>query len=197
MKTNIKLIIIVAISIFNTKISMAGNPFSSNYCFLEFIEIEGATNISRFNLIYDNDLNLKENNAVVALNDSQRIVEFKIPVHKFKGTNHIMESDFRELLDANNHPVITVGIDNKIFETLSKDTHHKQVEFVLTIAGETKKIIGEYSPVINDNNNIVIKGKTKLNLTDFSIIPPQKMFGMLQVKDSIIIKFDILITDKI
>jgi hypothetical protein len=97
------------------------------------------------------------------------------------------------MLDASNHPVIIVGIRENCMDKIFSDFKDDKIEFLLTIAGATKHITGHYNPIFK-SNEILVKGVTETKLSDFSIEPPEKMFGMLQVKDSIIIKFDIIIS---
>ncbi|HAF30717.1 MAG TPA: hypothetical protein DCG75_16870 [Bacteroidales bacterium] len=197
MKTNCKRILLFLV--FYTIIQFhcfASNPLNFNYCLLEFIQIEGETNINQFNLTYYNhDSGITNRINKIELNEVNEIIEFKIPVNNFKGKNYLMESDFQDLLSASSYPLIIVGINSKLFNQISSGTENNKIEFLLTIAGKTRNIVGHYNTSIN-KNQIRLKGITKIGLKDFSIEPPQKMFGMLQVKDSIIIKFDILITNE-
>jgi len=93
---------------------------------------------------------------------------------------------------VSNHPLIIVEIDNNILHHVTLSSFNTDINFVLTIAGKTKNVKGEYKAFFSDDN-IILRGEAMLKLSDFSINPPQKMFGMLYVKDIIIIKFDILI----
>lgn len=193
MKVFFRIAFLVFLGLCNQITGLAGNPFNLNYCYLNYIHIEGETNISSFNLVYNNDESLHQNS--IELHKPNEIVEFKIPVYQFKGKNSLMEKDFRDLLDATNYPLIKVGINENCLDKLNGKIEEQKIEFYLTIAGETKKVVGYYKPLYK-NDQIVVKGVTKIKLTDFSIEPPEKMFGMLQVKDSIIIKFDIILLSK-
>lgn len=191
-----KYITIVLLFICSTAFSQSIAEGSLNYekCFLKYIKIEGETNINQFALIYDNlyfkDISVAE--KLVSEKSKNGLIEFKIPVIAFKGNNHLMVNDFRNMVDASNHPMIIVEIERNILNHVSLNSLDSEINFALTIAGKKQNVNGEYKTFFRDDN-VVLSGEAMIKLSDFSINPPQKMFGMLHVKDIIIIKFDILI----
>ncbi|MCB2194892.1 MAG: YceI family protein [Bacteroidetes bacterium] len=193
MRLIVRIILIIVLGILFNLNGLAAKPYNFSYCFLDHIQIEGETNLNQFNLIYNSTNENRFTHNRLELDDPNEIIEFKIPVYQFEGQNPLMEHDFREMLDADNHPVIIVGIKENCMEKIFSETRDDKIEFLLTIAGETKHITGFYDPIFG-SNEILIKGFTEIKLSDFSIKPPEKMFGMLQVKDAIIIKFDIIIS---
>lgn len=186
-----KYLTIVLLFIFSEGFSQNIVEGSFNYerCFLKYIKIEGETNLNQFVLTYDNT---NENNITVVEKVNNSRIKFNIPVVAFEGNNHLMVNDFRNMVDVSNHPLIIVEIDNNILNNVTLNSLNTDINFILTIAGKTKNVKGKYKAFFSDNN-IVLSGEAMLKLSDFSINPPQKMFGMLYVKDIIIIKFDILI----
>lgn len=193
MKMIVRILLVIVLSTSFCLTGLTGKPYSYSYCFLDHIQIEGETNLSQFHLIYHSTNESRFIHNKLELKDSNEIIEFKIPVYQFEGQNQLMENDFHEMLDAPNHPVIIVGIKENCMNKIFSETNDDKIDFLLTIAGETKHITGYYNPIFR-TNDILIKGITEIKLSDFSIEPPEKMFGMLHVKDSIIIKFDIIIS---
>ncbi|MDY6801350.1 MAG: YceI family protein [Bacteroidota bacterium] len=161
-------------------------------CYLNQIVIEGETNINQFNFVFDNSrydiISIDEN--VKHEKSKNEIVEFKIPVKGFKGDNYLMENDFYNLLDATNYPTIVVGIEKPVLQRIFFGSNESVIDFYITIAGNTKHIIGDYKTFCQDDLTI-LSGEAKIKLTDFSLDPPKKMMGMLKVKDQIFITFDI------
>lgn len=174
--------------------NIAEESFSYKSCFLQHIRIVGETNLNQFTLSFDNtksnDISVKEKRTSDRY--GEKLVEFKIPVEAFEGNHHVLVNDFRNLVDAANHPTIIVEIEKKVFDHIYLSSFSSAISFYLTIAGETEYVTGQYEASIR-HNAVILRGSAKLRLSDFSITPPQKMFGMLQVKDVIIIKFDILV----
>lgn len=164
----------------------------SNCCYLNQIIIEGETNINQFNFAFDNSRYdvLTINEKAKSDNSQKEIIEFEIPVKGFKGDNYLMENDFYSLLNASSHPLIIVGIEKTLLQKIFFGSSGSVIDFYITISGITKHVKGEYST--NCKNDLtILSGNAKIRLTDFSIDPPQKMLGMLKVKDLIFIKFDI------
>ncbi len=165
---------------------------NSNCCYLNQIIIEGETNINQFNFTFDNSRYdvLTINEKAKSDNLKKELIEFEIPVKGFKGDNYLMENDFYTLLNASNHPIIIVGIEKSLLQKIFFGSAGSVIDFYITIAGNTKHVKGEYTT--NCKNDLtILTGNANIRLTDFSIDPPQKMLGMLKVKDLIFIKFDI------
>lgn len=172
--------------------NLAVKSSQSTCCFLNQIVIEGETNINQFNFTFDNSRYdvLTINEQAKSENPKKEIIEFEIPVKGFKGDNYLMENDFYTLLNASNHPIIIVGIEKSLLQKIFFGTAGSVIDFYITIAGKTKRVTGEYTT--NCKNDLtILTGNANIRLTDFSIDPPQKMLGMLKVKDLIFIKFDI------
>jgi hypothetical protein len=171
---------------------LAGKTSHHHCCYLDQIVIEGKTNVNQFNFIFDNaryhvvsiDEQVKQGDT------NKEFVEFEIPVKGFKGDNSLMENDFYELLKVSNYPHIVVGIEKLILQKIVLGTEHLNLYFYITIAGNTKQVKGQYVTYFR-NDHTLLSGKAKIRLTEFSLDPPQKMMGMLKVKDEIFITFDI------
>ncbi|MEQ6167218.1 MULTISPECIES: hypothetical protein [unclassified Ekhidna] len=161
------------------------------------ITIHGQTNINKFSCSMDQP----------ALNDSivvkniwlNKTLEFeglrlKYRVDQFECGISAMNSDFQELLKAEEEPYlylelnsITLHPHNDAFEELDVDA---EVEVLL--AGVRKKIKIEGGKVINHSSaHMTLKGDKDLLMTDFYIEPPTKMFGMIKVTNDISIAFEI------
>jgi hypothetical protein len=168
------------------------NTSHHHCCYLNQITIEGETNINQFNFVFDNTrydiISVKE--KVKKGKPIKKIVEFEIPVKGFKGDNYLMENDLYNLLDAAKFPVIVVGIEKRLLQNIFFGSDDSAIEFYITIAGTTNHLKGDYV-TYNQDDKTFLSGKANIRLTDFSLEPPQKMMGMLKVKDVIFITFDI------
>ena len=169
---------------------------TENHYQLSNILIEGETNINGFAFSFNNskiNLNPTSENLNIASQNNE-IIEFYIPVRAFRGSNYLMEGDFQELLKANTYPVVKVGIEKSKLRSIVANSENTKINFYLTIAGVTRLISGDYLINLCNKDEFVLQGTTNVKLTDFSIVPPKKMLGVLQVKDLIFIKFDIIIS---
>ena len=73
------------------------------------------------------------------------------------------------------------------FEELDVDA-----EVEIRLAGVRKKVLISGGKVLNHSSaQLTLKGDKELLITDFSIEPPTKMFGIIKVTDDITIQFEI------
>ena len=96
--------------------------------------------------------------------------------------------DFHDLLKSSDHPKILLEL-NKI--DLTEDNTKGIASIKITIAGKTNN----YKVPVSIKNGIIseFKGILKLDIKDFGLEPPKKLFGMIVVKDDIEINFDLFI----
>jgi hypothetical protein len=59
----------------------------------------------------------------------------------------------------------------------------------LVIAGTKKRVPLNFTVTILDNR-VILVGNTKLKMTEFNIIPPSGLFGTVQAKDEIVLRFE-------
>ncbi len=181
-----------------TSLPLLGQPPEENLemdCYLQSIRIEGETNVNEFYFeyrqIYDAESVLKQEGN--SCDDDSSFIAFRIPVHSFNGSNPLMKEDFEELLKASVFPFIIVKVDKKTIRDITRYNVHPDLTMYLTLAGRTRFISGSYAWDNYKDNKIIISGSTSLHLSDFKLEPPQKMMGLLKVKDAIFIKFDIVL----
>ena len=167
-----------------------------NICRFENLVITGTTNVSEFSLLYDHSLHDKEQVPFSLLDDenSSQLVCFYIPVQSITGSNKTMIKDFRNLFNSEKYPYIKVGTEKHKLKNIENSCSSGQMNFLLSIAGITKKVRSEYSTEQNNSNSIVLNGTTLINLTDFNIQPPEKFFGIIKVKNEVFINFKILLS---
>jgi len=197
---NWKIIILFLFSISDFESTIAQKGIARNYSGggdayqLNYIKIEGETNVNSFGFTYRNTLN-NVNSTIVSLtgyNKKEHLVEFKIPVKGFKGENPIMVKDFYNLLKAEHYPFILVGIEKAEMENLYINSNESGMYLYLTISNITNYVECDYR--LQDFGEYkLLQGRLSINLTDFNLTPPQKMFGMLQVKNQIMINFEFIV----
>jgi hypothetical protein len=173
-----------------------GKAKDMDTCYLKMVSIEGSSNINSFFFTY---LNLKEKATHLPSDEyilryDGGILDFRIPVKAFKGSNPAMTSDFMELLKAKNFPSVSVGFEKSKFDAMSSYDSPSYLNLHITLAGVTKEIKARCSLYNTSDNKQYVSGFTQFNLTDFYLEPPRKAFGLIRVKDMVTIQFDIFIT---
>lgn len=171
---------------------VAANPTGSEiklsgYLFDEVI-ITGATNVNSFQLLYNEDRFTTLINYPVTANDKLQIC---IPARNITSEPKLMLADFLQMINAKEHPTIAISMN----ATTIKDLSIGEVldhQICVAING-TKKEYQCVSEILScKQNEICLKGKLNVLLTDFGIDPPRKFLGIVKVKNEVFISFRLL-----
>lgn len=154
------------------------------------LTITGDTNINKFQCGFDTKRlerskeisfvqkgnNLKFQNAVLTLNNQG-----------FDCGNKAINKDFHALLRTDEYPSISLEITELTLQTEAQAL----AKIKITIAGKHKN----YSLPVKIVNTPVdcFTGNLKLDINDFGLKPPKKMFGLIVVKEDIEINFNLTI----
>ncbi|MDP2688130.1 MAG: YceI family protein [Aequorivita sp.] len=152
--------------------------------------IKGDTNIREFECVFKT-MYLEECREVIYKNNGDNIL-FKNAILSLKNKgfdcgNKMINNDFHSLLKSKEYPNITLELTEI---TLSEEKKGKAY-VKITIAGTKRAYtfpIDIYSRPINR-----FAGKLKLDIRDFNLEPPKKMFGLIVIEEEIEINFDLIV----
>lgn len=100
-----------------------------------------------------------------------------------KGINR----DFHDLLQTKQHPKILLNLNDVMLSSPTKGL----ARVGITIAGKEK--FYEVPVTIKDGVIAEFKGNLHLNITEYGLEAPKKLFGMIVVKDEIDINFNLFV----
>ncbi|HKL38533.1 MAG TPA: hypothetical protein VJ876_06510 [Bacteroidales bacterium] len=164
---------------------------------LQSLNIQGKTNVSRFTFSFDSSithqLKLNKNNPTAGRKEE---VLFRIPIKAFRSGNKMMRKDFQELLKASQYPHIKVSIEKDKLLDILQGIYLSDLELNISLAGQTQAVQSQYDIQYQSTDRMLLEGLTNLKLKQFNLKPPQKMMGLVQVKNSILINFDIVLTQQ-
>jgi hypothetical protein len=142
-----------------------------------FLIIEGESNINRFSFSFAT----RPDDPATSFNyrSLHNGTEIMIPVREFEASNPHMYSDFLMKLHEKEFPYISIK-----FPDLTK--------VLITIAGVTKQYSIDCS-LLNCGDHLSISGSEMVRLSDFHISPPEKLNGLIKVKDEITVSFSIIL----
>jgi len=149
------------------------------------------SNINQFSFLY-RSLDLSSYWQTIHYNDTGYL-EIHIPVKDFEASNPLMYDDFLALLNEKEYPQLTICLTNYQLENAWRGTVFPFQKIKITMAGITRSYDVGYR-LDECNNNLLIKGETKIKLTDFKISPPVKLNGLVKVRDEIAVNFGLIIT---
>lgn len=152
------------------------------------LTISGDTNISAFTCAYDPEMIPSANKVKVTEKHDQLFFENAILTLNNKGFDcgsRGINKDFHTLIKTEEYPCILLEL-----KKLTMDTPKSAVADVLiSIAGIKKNY--KLPVEIIEGEIPQYKGNLTLNINDFKLEPPKKMFGLIVVKEDIDINFNL------
>ena len=155
-----------------------------------FIDIAVESNVNIVNFTYalaGNAINEEFDQASTGT-DSE-MASIVVPVKEFRCNNEIALQDFQSLLKADKYPNLTIVIPQSILNQFRPGQQVTVHNILVNIAGVTKKYDITCSVENPDSKGYILVGSIKVRLTDLSIDPPVKYFGLVKIKDEVIVKF--------
>lgn len=158
-----------------------------------FLKVEGSTNINKFSCIIPDytepdTLTIYKSKANEPLKISGSMV---LNVQDFDCHNPIMTKDLRKTLKAKEFPKLIIRFIN-----LSRYPDHHQADKVngavtIELAGVTKRFDIDYKIIPIGNNSLTLIGTRPLNFSDFNIVPPRKIGGMIHTNNELNVVFNL------
>ena len=153
------------------------------------LTINGDTNINEFQCEFDTSYLSEENNFDYTVTGSEITFTGAILSLDSKGFDcgsRGINKDFKSLIKSEKYPQILLQLEKAKMLSAEK----AKVRVCITIAGILK--IYDIPVEIQNHDEIsTFKGTLELNINDFKLEPPTKLFGIIVVKDNIEIDFDL------
>lgn len=151
------------------------------------LSISGNTNISQFECDF-NTLSFEQQSITVHYSSKDDILDFRNSVLPLENTNFDcgnkrINKDFRELLKTETHPEILLKI--KKIEMNGQQNAHVTLNF--EIAGKNKNY--RFPVQVTGEDQLCFEGNLALNIKDFDLEAPSKMFGLIVIEEEISINF--------
>lgn len=120
-----------------------------------------------------------------------------VPVKEFQSSNHIAYKDFISLLKVSQFPFLSISLPRDEIVINGPGDMVEIRDVLIIIAGLPKKYNISCRITYSSDGNPVLIGTTKIRLTDLGIIPPVKSFGLIKIKDEIIVKFGFSLNEEV
>lgn len=154
------------------------------------LTITGDTNIKDFTCRFDNSF-LREPRLILAeeVEDELRFKNamLSLDIDGFDCGSRGINNDFQELLRSREYPEILLKLER--VQLMPGQRAVASVE--ISIAGITRAY--QIPVEIKNTSNPGFRGSLGLNIRDFQLEAPRKLFGMIVVEDEIQINFDLKI----
>lgn len=154
---------------------------SSNY-----ISIMGSSNVNEFQLMNSSpDIAEYSNQA----DTNPRYRNIRIEVDGFSAENKKMVQDFREMVNAEEHPYIGIAIERRELADFEETSGMTNFSTIITIAGVSHEYTVPCEVFSQLNAGYTLNGSFSVKLTDFGIDPPEKLLGLIKVNNTVFINF--------
>lgn len=151
-----------------------------------YVSIQGSSNINQFQFI---SYNPEVNNRTAQNPEKEPYQNIQIPVYDFSGPNNRMLNDFYKMVNASQYPNININIEPRELADFDETTGMTNFRTKIFIAGNSREYVVPCRIIFCDGEVPVLKGKLKVELTDFEIDPPTKIFGTIKVDNEVFINF--------
>jgi hypothetical protein len=151
-----------------------------------YIVIQGSSNINQFQFVNHNP---QINPSAGTHQSAYPYRHIRIPVHAFTGPGNRMLNDFFKMVNAPEHPYIQIEIEPRELADFDETTGMTNFETDITLAGVTRTYVVPCQTVFCESSGFVLKGDLEVELTDFKIDPPEKVFGAVKVNNEVFITF--------
>lgn len=154
-----------------------------------YLVIAGESNVNRFSFTFRNPA--PAGGTLQGYISPVKSTELLIPVREFEASNPHMYNDFLRQMQESRYPYISIRFASSGPEKHSDTIQHSKQNVLITLAGVTR----EYSidcELVSCGENYTLKGAEILKLTDFHIPPPEKLNGLIKVRDEITVSFSIM-----
>jgi len=158
------------------------------------LTITGETNINEFLCAFNTSLIPNTKNIKFKGNPEEIHFEnaiLKLDNQGFDCGNKAINKDFQTLIKSSEYPEIQLELRELLFET----PHQAIALLRISIAGKQKDY--RVPVIIKENPVAQYAGVLNLDINDFELTPPKKIFGLIVVKEDIEINFNLIVDNTI
>ena len=152
--------------------------------------IEGTSNIHDWTIEAENTSGI-----LVTEFDENKLeeiekLEFKVVSESLMSGKSGMDKNTYKALNTDKYKEISFRLkDVQSISKSSSDTYKVKASGTLEISGKQKNINLNFD-LKSKNNQIILSGEHKLNMTDYGIEAPTAMFGTIKTGEEVLIKFE-------
>ncbi len=166
--------------------------------------IEGRSNINEFECQankYFGEASLMDNDDQIEFQrgeQEQVFLQVEIRVDGFECGKSRMNRDLQEALKSSEFPEITFLFDSaEILEMPSSHDEAFQLEVKgsLTVAGNSRDIRFNARAYFLESHKVRAIGKTTIKMSDFDVVPPTALMGLIKADDELSVNFDLIASE--
>ena len=189
------------VNILIVALALAASAFSSKGTWVidaqSRLTIQGSTNVNDFTceIAYStgkDTLQYIENNSTQDLRFTRS--RMSIPIRSFDCGSKPISKDFWKTLKSESHPNMELNFIS-LGNLDRKDKSNIKGVVEITLAGITTRYAICYQVSLKDNGDILLKGMRSVSFSDFQLDPPEKLKGLIKVKEVLNVEFNLLLKE--
>ena len=159
------------------------------------LSVNGSTNVNKFSCVIPNydkvdTLSLSTGKIGHGVDLSGSI---GLSISAFDCHNSGMTKQLQKTLDEKQFPLLRIkflSLNQMPILTMKPEAITGEVQ--IELAGVSKRFDVNYQITQNDQKSIHLLGTREINFTDFNLVPPRKLGGMIQTKDQLNVDFTLI-----
>lgn len=159
-----------------------------------FIDITVESNVNRLFFSYPLSRTSMHNSAETG-NEESEAINIIVPVRDFRCSNATAFRDFLTLMKADQYPELSIMVPQNDLIQYPQNEQVTIHDVIINIAGVSQKYNITCRVENRNSQDFIFIGTVKIRLTDLEIEPPVKYFGLVKIKDEVIVKFGISLRD--
>ena len=157
------------------------------------LKVDGSTNINKFTCDIS-DYSSPDTISQYNYENTQKYFPLKgvlnVEVNAFNCHNPLMTSDLRKTLKVKEYPLLKINFISLKELPDNKKINQKTTGLVdIELSGVVKRFEVEYTFKCDEPRLVIATGIKQITFTDFNLIPPRKLGGMIRTNDALLISF--------
>lgn len=155
------------------------------------LKILGTTNVNTFSCGYQGEITTDTLNINMLRDEDSILLDdaaFSVEVAQFDCGQPVMNKDFRNLLQHEQYPYLTIDIMSLSLPHQTQSQYEAIAQVRISIAGE-EEMYEVPVRLEEEKGEQYYTGKQAINITDFELAPPKKFLGMIVVDEEVVIDF--------
>lgn len=156
------------------------------------LTVNGSTNVNTFECDISNYSMPDTLTCIRSLLKGQSLPmngRLNLEIEAFDCHNKMMTSDLRKTLKSRTYPVLSVKFVS--INSFPDFKNPAKIEGVVDIglAGVTKRFEINYLFTADEKQLVHLKGNQHIHFSDFNLMPPSKLGGVIKAKDELLVEF--------
>ncbi|MDF3078970.1 MAG: hypothetical protein K0S09_2859 [Sphingobacteriaceae bacterium] len=152
------------------------------------LKVVGSTNVNNFSCSIMNYSRPDTLSVYRTSNNVRMTGNVQLDVEDFDCHNLVMTADLRKTLKAKQHPRLGIKFLN-LNKFPGANQQNVKGMVIIELAGVARQFEVNYTIVPGERQTITLTGSRDIKFSDFNIVPPRKLGGMIQTNDELKVEF--------